>query len=433
MIDFNQKEQRISFLGTFIWLLAAIFFLYEFFLRTFVGTVANNIISDLHLNAETFSLLGTAYFLSYGLMQIPVGILCDKFGVKKIMVFACIVCSLATLLFARANNFETAFAGRFFMGFGSSFAFICLLVVSLTWFPKKYFGFFAGASQFVGTMGPLLAAGPLMTFMATQHESWRDALIQTGIFGMVLTVLILLFIKNKPEADTQAVIRLKRTESLPKQIKKLFKNRQAWGTALYSALVYIAIFILGAIWGTDYLEAKGLTQTTAAYCISISWIGYAIGCPLLGIISDITKRRKPLLIIASILGFISTITMIYWQNPSVIVFGITLFFIGIAASGQSVGFAFIAEHVDSGTKSTALGLNNGMITLFSSILPPITGWLIDVSSDGNFGHLTPENFYWALIVLPIFYIAAFLISTFLLKETFCRSQKEVALLSIQKM
>ena len=115
-----QQKSPISTLGLIIWGLAALFFLYEFFLRTFVGSVAHQVIPDLKLNAETFAIIGSAYYVAYGVMQIPVGILADKFGVKILMVFATLVCVVSTFLFAHADGFSTAFISRLLMGFGSS-------------------------------------------------------------------------------------------------------------------------------------------------------------------------------------------------------------------------------------------------------------------------------------------------------------------------
>lgn len=425
MNSLKQEQVRISLLGSFIWLLAAIFFLYEFFLRTFVGTVAHQIIPDLHLSLEKFSLLGTAYFVAYGFMQIPVGILCDKFGAKKMMIFATFICAFATFLFAHAVSFAAAFLSRFFMGFGSSFAFVCLLVITLNWFPRKYFGFFAGASQFVGTMGPLLAAGPLMSAMLALHESWRSALAQTASFGIVLAILILLFVKNKPARQEKQIIFLKKHEPIKLQLKRLVKNNQAWLIAFYSALVYIAIALLAAVWGTDYLEAKGFQQTNAAYIISISWIGYAIGCPVLGIISDTMRRRKPVLIFAAILGLVSMLLITFWPIAAFWIFSIAFFCLGVAASGQNIGFAAITEQVDSRIRSTALGLNNGAIVLFSSIMPPVSGWILEVSASSHANNLIAADFLWVFLILIFFYIAAAIISSIFLKETYCKPQKEV--------
>ena len=133
----NEDKNKLSLLGFIIWFLAALFFLYEFFLRTFVGSLAPQIIPDLHLNAETFALLGSAYYIAYGAMQVPVGILADKFGVKKIMIFATLLCAVATYLFANSTSFGLAFITRMMMGLGSSFAFVCLLVILERYVSKK--------------------------------------------------------------------------------------------------------------------------------------------------------------------------------------------------------------------------------------------------------------------------------------------------------
>ena len=78
----NQSTTKISTLGIIIWLLASGFFLYEFLLRTLIGTIATQLIADLSLTASQFALLGSAYYFAYGIMQVPVGKIADKLGVR---------------------------------------------------------------------------------------------------------------------------------------------------------------------------------------------------------------------------------------------------------------------------------------------------------------------------------------------------------------
>ena len=423
------EESPLSPLGLIIWGLAALFFLYEFFLRTFVGSVAHQVIPDLKLNAETFSIIGSAYYVAYGIMQVPVGVLVDKFGVKILMVFATLVCVVSTLLFAHATDFITALISRTLMGLGSSFAFVCLLVIAVIWLPKKYFGFFAGTSQFIGTMGPLLAGGPLIALMTKTHQDWRATLSEIGVFGIVLTFLIIILVKNKPRHKKKTLIFLKHQEPLKCRLKRLAKNQQAWAVAFYSGTVYVSMALLGAIWGTEYLQVRGLSQGVAASIISLAWLGYAVGCPLLGALSDMAKRRKPTLIFCSLLGLFTTAGIVYiplhdahWAYASLFVC------LGFAASGQNVGFATIAEHSDASTKATALGLNNAVITLFSALIPPLTSYFIYLSTGVGNNHLTPESFTLAFTIMPILYIGALVISILCIKETYCKPQKEPILL-----
>lgn len=424
-------ESPITALGLIIWGLAAIFFLYEFFLRTFVGSVAHQVIPDLKLNAETFAFIGSAYYVAYGVMQVPVGILADKFGVKIIMFFATLVCVISTFLFANATGFETAFFSRLLMGFGSAFAFVCLLVIAVTWFPKKYFGFFAGVSQFIGTMGPLLAGGPLIALMAKTHSDWRTTLSNIGYFGLVLAFLILFIVRNKPRGEKQTLIFLTTEEPLKHRLARLARNKQAWSVACYSATTYVSMSLLGAIWGTEYLQIRGLSQGIAASIISLAWLGYAVGCPILGVFSDIAKRRKPTLILCSVLGFFVTTAITYIPlSNSRWAYAILFFCLGFAASGQNVGFAAIAEHSDPNTRATALGLNNGTITLFAAIIPPLASYFIYLSTGVDHENLTPENFTLAFTIMPVLFIVSLVISIFCIRETYCKPQKESIILQV---
>ena len=425
----QQRDQKIKAIGIFIWSIAATFFLYEFFLRTFVGSIAHQLIHDLHLNIAQFTLIGSAYYLAYGLMQMPVGILADKFGVKKIMVFSTLTCALATFLFAHSHSFTEALLGRFFMGFGSSFAFVCLLVIASNWFPRRFFGFFAGASQLIGTMGPVLAGGPLISWLIDSHINWRFALSGIGAFGVVLSLLTLFFVKNKPRGGKDTLLFLSKNEPILTRLKRLFKTKQAWAVAIYSASVYVSIAVMAAVWGTDYLQAVGLSQEHAAYMISIAWIAYAIGCPGFGLLSDLVKRRKPFLIICAVLGLASMSLILYGHFTSEAVYEVLFFMLGLAATGQNIGFAAIAEHASPDTKASALGLNNGLIALSGAILPLAVGYLISISSGGNNAqHLPLHSFVFGLSLLPAVYLVSLIVSLFLFKETYCKPQKGLIVL-----
>ena len=288
----------------------------------------------------------------------PVGILADKFGVKKIMIFATLTCALATFLFAHSHSFTEAILARFFMGFGSSFAFVCLLVIASNWFPKRFFGFFAGVSQFIGTMGPVLAGGPLISWLIDSHTSWRFALSSIGAFGIILAVLSLFFVKNKPRGGQNTLLFLSKDEPITTRLKRLFKTKQAWVVAAYAASVYVSIAVMAAVWGTDYLQAVGLPQKSAAYMISIAWIAYAIGWPGFGFLSDLTKRRRPFLILCALLGLISMSLILYGHFTYESVYEALFFTLGLAATGQNIGFAAIAEHTSPNIKASALGLKS---------------------------------------------------------------------------
>lgn len=423
---------KIAPLGLIIWLLGSLFFLYEFFLRTFVGSIANQIMYDLTLSAEKFALVSSAYYFAYGLMQIPVGMLVDKFGVKKILIFGTVVCAISAFLFAHSTTFSQAFLSRILMGFGSSFAFICLLVIASTWFPRKYFGFFAGASQFIGTMGPLLAAGPMVKILIESDLSWQKLLDAIGVIGIVLGIIMLFTVRNKGRDGKRILIYLQRERPFIHYLQKLAVNPQVWYIAIYSAMVYTAVSLLGAVWGGAYLEACGFTHSQAANIISLTWLGYALGCLSFGALSDKMQRRRPTLIVCAIMGAVLVTWMTLFPIASIYFYSSVFFLLGLSSAGQTVAFAAIAEHVDFSTKATALGINNASITLFSAFIPIIIGYLITISSiPGN--QLASGDFTMGFLIMPALCLLAAFIAIFLIKETYCKLQKEPIYLKVENL
>lgn len=421
------SDIKVSVIGSVIWLVGALFFMYEFFLRTFIGTLSSQIIPALHLTPASFAEIGAVYYVTYAALQLPVGILIDRFGIKMVMTIAVLLCASATFLFASAQGFWLAFLARGLMGFGSSFAFIALLMIVATWFPRKNFALMAGVSQFVGTMGPMLGGGPLVAAMHSFHASWRVTLSAIAAFGVGLGVLVFLIVKAKPRI-TDDIIWLTPSASIWKGLKSLFRNKQAWLIAAYSVGVYVSIELLGAVWGTEYLQVRGLSQSLAASMISTAWLGYAIGCPLVGAVSDFMRRRKPILVTCAVVGVVSTSMIVYLHAIHPYVYFMAFFLLGIAASGQNVGFAAISEQVDETTKAAALGLNNGSMILSAAIVPVVVGEIITVSSGGHTAHLQPHVFVIALSIMPILMLIAMLISVFLLQETYCKPQRAVLML-----
>ena len=426
----TKANRSISILGFTIWLIAALFFMYEFMLRTFVGSIADQVIPALHLTAESFALLGTGYYVAYALMQIPVGVLVDRFGVKLVMFIAILLCGLATLLFAHSDSFLTAFSSRVFMGFGSSFAFVCLLVIVMTWFPKRFFAFFAGMSQFVGTLGPLLAGGPLVAVLSGSHASWRLVMTLVASFGIILAILVLFVVRNGPTRDAEKVTYLSHAEPLLTQLKRLFTSKQAWAIALYSGLLYVSAPLLGAVWGTDYLEVKGFSQNWAATLVSLVWAGYAIGCPLLGALSDLLKLRKPILMMTAVFGLCATLGIIFVPGHSTWVFGGLFLLLGLAASGQNVAFAIMSEHVDNNIRATAMGLNNGMMVMAGAIMPLLVSFTIHLPASG-INSMHSSDFTFGFLLMPLLMLLALLMVTFAIRETYARPQFGATIVTLE--
>ena len=410
------QVNKFKLKGFVVWGLCAVFFLYEFFIRTVIGTYQTPVMQDLQLNSFQFSLLSSTLFLViYGIMQLPVGIIVDHIGLKKSLIIGMMACSVASIGFAYSSSYGMAMFYRGIMGFGASFGFICLLISVYDWMPHRYSAIFIGLSQFIGTLGPMMATGPLDTLSETMSISWRQIFISLGGIGIILTTLTILFIENNTQKAGQYII-LYKAEKISTSILRLFTKIQPWYIAILSTSLYFTIEYLSENEGRNFLSLKGISSNSAAYMLTTAWIGYAIGCPLLGFLSDFLKRRKIIMILAALIGLISVITILYLPKQYLT---IAFFCLGISASGQSIGFATIAEQFKKQFVAVGFGLNNTMIVLISAINAPVIGFLLDYTKKAN--ELILSEYLSVFIILVILSLIAVFTSIFLIQETYTKS------------
>jgi len=421
------QDNKFKLKGFVVWGLCAVFFLYEFFIRTVIGTYQVPIMQDLQLNSFQFSLLSSTLFLIiYGIMQLPVGIIVDHIGLKKSLIIGTMACSIASIGFSYSSSYLMAMFYRGIMGFGASFGFICLLISVYDWMPHRYSAIFIGLSQFIGTLGPMMATGPLDTLSETMSISWHQIFLSLGGVGIILTALTILFIENNTQKAGQYIV-LYKPEKISTSILRLFTRMQPWYIAILSTSLYFTIEYLSENEGRNFLSLKGISSNSAAYMLTTAWIGYAIGCPLLGFLSDFLKRRKIMMILAAIIGLISVITILYVPNQYLT---IAFFYLGISASGQSIGFAIIAEQFKKQFVAVGFGLNNTMIVLISAINAPVIGFLLDHTKKAN--ELILREYLSVFIILVILSLIAVFTSIFLIQETYTKSLADFTYLAPKK-
>ena len=418
------QDNTLQLKGFIVWGVCALFFLYEFFLRTVMGTYQAAIMQDLHLTSFEFSILSTTIFLLiYGIMQIPVGIVVDNIGLKKSLMIGAMFCSLSSIGFAYVDSFMMALLCRFFMGLGASFGFVCLLVSVHDWMPHKHLAIFIGLSQFIGTLGPMIATGPLETFAQASATDWRYTFFLLGMIGLLQVVLIALFVENNSKTTGPYIILSKPEKFLP-SITRLFSRAQPWYIAIVSTSLYFTIEYLSENEGRAFLELQGISASSAAYMLTTAWIGYAVGCPLLGVVSDVLERRKNLLTACSGLALSSMAAILYLPGTSH--FHLSFFILGISAAGQSIGFATIAEQFKKQFVAVGFGFNNMCITVFSALNAPVIGLLLDQASAGN--PVSLENYLDVFSLLIVMAVLAVVVAAVFVKETFCKSSVDFTVL-----
>src|SRR3990167_3377616 len=134
-----KNRQSIRNNAYVVFLLSASFYLYEYILQVAPSVMADSMMETFHVSAAGFGIVSAFYFYAYAPMQLPAGVLFDRYGPRKLMTFALLLCSLGAFFFASTDSLFTAALGRFLIGVGSAFSFIGVLVLISRWFPPNQF------------------------------------------------------------------------------------------------------------------------------------------------------------------------------------------------------------------------------------------------------------------------------------------------------
>lgn len=384
-----------------VWALAAFFYFYEYLLRVAPSVMVSELMNAFHVDAAILGLLVSFYFYAYAPMQLPVGLLIDRFGAKKLLTFAALVCGLGSILFGISTRFLEAASGRILLGFGSSFAFVAMVYVCSHWFPKSKRALLVGLANSIGMLGAFCGQGPLG--VALHKVNWRVAMILLGITGFLLSFLIYFIIETEKPKPSQKKI----TATLFSGLKTICKCRYTWINAIIALLVYVTTSAIADLWGVPFLQsAYGLSKQTAGFAISMIFLGWLAGGPLIGFVSDKIKKRKSLIVTGIIFTIFSLVPVIYYTNMPLVVLYTLLFAIGFFSASELLNFTLATELNAPHVKGSAIAFTNCVISFGSAIIQPTVGFFLDLRWNGakeNGIHIySIKDYQIAFMILPIF-------------------------------
>ena len=420
--EYHLAQKSLGFRAWLVWGIAVLFYCYEFLLQVSPNVLAPELAREFQTSAVSLGQLAAFYFYAYALMQIPVGLLIDRFNTRIIICTAVLICAAGTYLFAIADTLLLAKIGRLLTGIGSAFAVISCLKIATLWFPTRRFALLAGLMMTVGMAGAIFGEAPLALLI--KLFSWRNSLLLLAGIGVMLCILIFLCVRDRPK-HTNFIPAAETTPlNVWQALSTILRCPQTWLLSIYGCFIYAAIAALGALWGVSFLVAKyGIEHTEAATIISLLFVGFAIGAPLLGWFSDYIGRRKPILYIASIGTCLSLSIFIYAPFPKGII-ALSLFVCGFSISGLMAAFTILKEISPHQSNATAMAFMNMLNMLGAAAVQPFIGLLLDyfwqgeVTREGALAY-SLEHYIVAFSILPLISFLSLILVPFV-KETYCR-------------
>lgn len=403
--------------GWIICLLAAIFFCYEYILRMEPSVMVTELMHEFQINATQFGMLSAFFYFTYTPMQIAVGVLSDLYGPRKILTLAVITCTIGSYIFGIAPSLTVAAIGRLLIGFGGAFAFICVLKLTASWLPPRFFAFFVGLATTLGMLGGM--TGDIILSPLVQIIGWKQTINVGTIAGLILTPIIWLIIRDQPPNKTHKIKPLYRETFLG--LVKILKNPQMWINGFIGCFMYLSLSVFAELWGIPFLTTvHHLSKHSAGIACSMVFLGWLVGGPIVGYISDMTYSRRIPILVGLFFAAISISLAIYLPQINLGLLHLLLFLFGLFSSCEVLCFAVSSENNPKHLVATASAFTNSLVMFSGIIFQPLVGKILDIFWSGqtlNSNRVySVTDYQLALTILPLTLLLGFVLA-FLLRET----------------
>jgi len=428
MVPMTRSTKPPLSLAWLMWGLGALFYLMGFFQRVAPAVITAELMRDFDISAAALGNLSAFYFYSYVAMQIPTGVLADRWGPRRLLTLGALVAGAGTTLFALAPGMAAAGAGRLLIGGSVAVAYVGVLKLSNSWFAPRYFAMASGMALFFGIIGAVSAGTPLR--LLVDRFGWRSVILLSALATFAMAAAIWFFVRDYPhqrgyrdplpaeKADSRA------DTGIMAGIVHVFRYPNTWLLFIIPGGIVGCVLTFSGLWGIPYLTTHyHLSPARAAALTSALLVAWAAAGPIFGWFSDRLGHRKPLYIAGcgvSLAGW--TVTLFCSRLPIPVLVAVLLI-TGFASGCMIVSFAFAKESVPVPLAGTVSGVINMGVMMGPMLLQPVVGWILDRRWEGQ----TLEGIriyglqaYRAGFVLMIAWLALSFLLIFFTRETNCR-------------
>lgn len=368
--------------------LGVAFYFSGFFHRMVTAVMADQLMVDFDIGAAALGNFSSFYYYSYVAVQIPTGILADYWGPRKLLSTGTLLSGFGAFIFASAASIHMANLGRLIIGASIGVAWVSILKLTTRWFKPNHFTVVTGIALCLGILGAISAGAPLRLLM--DIFGWRSVIFGVGTMTLLLSLLIWIFMRDDPTQKGYVSYVPTITGSNPmskasiiRDLSKIFRYRNTWILIIVPASLIGPLLTFTGLWGIPYLTTHyHLTPVKSATLISTLLITCALGGPVLGVLSEKTGRRKPILFLALCISLIGWLPILYLKDIPLWLIIVLFSLVGLASSAVVIGMAFVKESVPATLAGTVSGVSNMGMEMGPMILQPAIGLVLAWRWDG---------------------------------------------------
>lgn len=381
---------------------AALVYLTAVLHRSLLGVHGSEAADQYQINSIVLSLLPAVSLLFYAGTQLPMGLLIDRVGPRRVILFALTCLTLGSAIFALAENVWLALFGRVILGLGDACTFLSVLRLGSRWLPAGHFLLVAGMANMLGAVGQLLGAYPLQVVL--DLLGWQLGFVLLSGLTALLFLPVALIVRDSPEAKVgvSPPRRSPRLPSIRESLRRVLTSRHvSIGRWLHSVLM-TQFLVLTLLWGYPYLvESQSVSKGNATLLVSASIAMFGLGSLAVTLWGRGGIEKLRYINHLGVLTWLTWVAALAWPGQAPIAVLILLFLVsGVAASGVAYAFSITRDGLDPHD----VGAASGLVIMFSftatSILLVAVGTLFTWSVDSG---LTSQNAYRsALAIVPLF-------------------------------
>lgn len=399
-----------------VWAVGVAAYMLSIVNRTSLSAVGVDAAVRFNADASALSMFAVIQLAVYGSMQIPVGLLLDRFGAQPIMTIGMVTMAFGQIVMAFASDVGIGILARVLIGIGDAAIFTSVLRIIATWFPDQKAPLMVQLTGILGQLGQIVSVVPLAALL--HATSWTVAFGSLGGLCVLFAVLIFAIVRNRPPGRSVDVAVNTETGAIrvvTSSIDVRTGFRESWAhpaTRLafwshFSTPFAGTAFVM--LWGFPFLTAgQGLPPSTAAIIIAAFVMFGIVTGPILGALSGRHPMRRSVLLVLPTIAFqaFAWLAVILWpgQAPLWLLFVLALA-LGMGGPASMIAFDHARTYNPSHRLGTATGIVNGGGFLAGLLAILFIGIAMDVQGAGSPDTYTLDAFRVAFLTqFPIWIV-----------------------------
>lgn len=349
-----------------VWCLAVAFVIYLFSVQTGYSIVNSDIQRSVSLTVTQVAAIAATYTWVFAVCQFFGGALLDRLGAHRVLPVSVALVTIGVFIFANASSYQMLLLSQFVMALGACTGFVGAGYIGGQWFGMAKFSLMFGLVQFCASLSSAFSVNALQYGLSVLP--WRELFNYIGVFGIALTVLAFIYLRNPNPVQRSEQGFGSFVGSVIVTLIDVAKVPHVWISALICSALFGSLLAAGVVWTPKLMLLLGASPEIAAFSSSMLWLGLATGCLILPALSDKIKKRKPLIVVGCVVQLACAVILLYIPGIPIPLAMVLNFLFGVANAAHMLTFSSASDVVPPQLIGTSAAFVNGLAFIAGGIM-----------------------------------------------------------------